>query len=361
MQALPIELNPLISFVIPTYNFGKYIEQTIRSINDGVNTLKLKEFEIVVLDGGSKDDTTIIIENLAQEYGNIRYQKNLQRGGIDADLNDAVELAVGKYIWLFSADDILINAWDVSLIPLLEKNNDVYLIPAKLCDINMKELRKNPIFSTKEYNKSKSYNFTGQDSEIKNYLEDALTLEALFSFMSSILIKRKIWYKLEKQEKYFGSCWAHSVRIIPIIYQNSNITYINQYLIYKRSGNDSFMEHGLVHRISIAVDGWGMIIEEFFKDKYIKQVLYKLLQKDISIILFIYAKISADKNEMNELNRMYNLLFNNWLEEDANTKWHWIYKLIPNSLLITKLIKPVLPFLVKLRHNLRDLKKPISK
>ena len=90
--------RPLLSFAIPTYNFGKFIAETVKTIEDGAEILALSQFEIVILDGGSKDDTGNIVYGLAEKYKNIRYIKQAERGGIDRDINSVAEMTMGKKI-----------------------------------------------------------------------------------------------------------------------------------------------------------------------------------------------------------------------------------------------------------------------
>ena len=232
----------MLSFVIPTYNFGKFIGETVTSITEGVASIGQKDYEIIILDGGSNDETNDVVANLASKYKNIIYKKNSTRGGIDRDLNEVAGMASGNYIWFFSADDILVSGWDLVIAPLLSKKNDIYLVPAELCDLQMKVLRKNPIFRIVEDNKSFNFSFDFDKAAIRSYLEKANTLEALFSFMSSIIIKKAIWDELKDRPDYYGSCWAHCAKIIPTLFGRVTIEYVNQYLIKKRGGNDSFME-----------------------------------------------------------------------------------------------------------------------
>jgi len=292
----------LLSFAIPTYNFGKFISETIKSILDGAEILSHDRFEIVVLDGGSTDDTENVVKSIYCRYRNIRYIRQKNRGGIDRDMDKVASLARGQYIWLFSADDHLITGWDRYLLPQLEKNMDLVLVPAVLCDIKMHPLRENPIFKECDGKDAVQFDLNGDIQSLKKYLNRIVTLEALFSFMSAIVIKRSLWNKLEVREDYYGSCWAHCARLIPLLFRSTTITYLNNYLILKRGGNDSFMENGFVARIGIAVEGWSRIIQEFFDNEEQRKILCEALRRDMPILLFIYAKITAkNKTEIKRL------------------------------------------------------------
>jgi glycosyltransferase involved in cell wall biosynthesis len=336
----------LISFAIPTYNFGKFIEETVRSVEDGVEILKLNQFEIVILDGGSTDQTDEVVQTLSEEYKNIRYIKQATRGGIDRDINTVAELTTGKYIWLFSADDLLVPGWDKYIIPLLSTEAELFLVPAILCNIKMIPLRPNPIFLNCEGDNPIEFEISPENDSLVNYLNRAATLEALFSFLGAILVKADFWRSLPAREDYYGSCWAHCTRLIPGFFKNIRVTYLNQFLIKKRGENDSFMENGLIARIGIAVNGWGKIINEFFTENRHKQILFDKLRKDMPILLFVYAKISAkEKNEIKRLNAMAKFLLIESCPTSTTKFNYFIYRLTPASPLLNAIILPFLPTL----------------
>lgn len=347
--------QPLLSFAIPTYNFGKFIGETIKSIIEGAATLNDDEYEIVVLDGGSDDDTALVVTELALQHRNVRYERNPVRGGIDRDLNEVAGMVNGTYVWFFSADDLLVNGWDRHIFPLLERQKDIYLVPAELCDYSMRHLRNNPIFSV-DNTESIEFHFDGDARSIDAYLKRVNTLEALFSFMSTVIVKNDVWRKLKERPDYFGSCWAHCARLLPSLFQATTIVYVNKYLIKKRGGNDSFMENGFVSRIGIAVNGWGRIILEFFDKHSQRDLLFQALRKDMPILLFIYAKISAkDKQEIKLLDAMSRDLYLTW-----STTWmakiHYIfYCIVPGSTILNRVLEPHLPLLIRIRHKIKSL------
>lgn len=347
-----MDARPLISFCIPTYNFGRFIAETVTSIEDGAVFHSPNDFEIVILDGGSKDDTDTVVAGLVEKYDNIRYVKQAERGGIDRDMDTVAGLARGKYIWLFSSDDLLEYGWDKWVWPLLENTApDVLLVPAVLCDINMKVLRGNPIFRGGANNEPIVFDIVPHSGSLLDYLNKSETLEALFGFMSALIIRSDTWNVMPNRPDYFGSCWAHCARLIPLLYRKTNIVYLNHFLIMKRGGNDSFMENGFVSRISIAVDGWNKIIEEFFMDVKFRNILYTRLRHDMPILLFIYAKITAkNASEIAHLDSMAGLLYFDKRENYKNLVHYLFYKLVPASAGLNLIIAPILPWLIKIRH-----------
>jgi len=91
---------PKISVIIPTYNYGKYIERAI----DSVLEQSYRSFEIVVVDDGSTDNTRLIIERKDKEKVRYFYQENK---GASAARNKGVKESKGKYLIFLDADDAL--------------------------------------------------------------------------------------------------------------------------------------------------------------------------------------------------------------------------------------------------------------
>lgn len=93
--------SPAISVCIPTYNGADFISETIKSVLNQ----SLQDFEIVVSDDGSTDDTVKIIKSFKDER--ITKIDCLQRVGAEANWNNAVALANGNLIKLLCQDDII--------------------------------------------------------------------------------------------------------------------------------------------------------------------------------------------------------------------------------------------------------------
>lgn len=93
--------NPLVSVVLPAYNAAAHIDAAIASIR----AQTFAEFELIVVNDGSKDDTLARIEAHAAEDARIRVISRENRGLI-ATLNEAIGLARGDLIARMDADDV---------------------------------------------------------------------------------------------------------------------------------------------------------------------------------------------------------------------------------------------------------------
>ena len=92
--------KPLISVIVPCYNHENYVTQCIESIMNQTFT----DFELIVIDDGSKDNSPTILKELQQKYG---FQLILQQNqGVSATLNKALkEFAFSKYVTFCASDD----------------------------------------------------------------------------------------------------------------------------------------------------------------------------------------------------------------------------------------------------------------
>ena len=95
------EALPLISFIIPTYNCGRYLKRAIESIlSQGLNKL-----EIIVVDDKSTDDTQSILQKYYGNNPSVRIICNIENKNLSFSRNIGLDIARGKYIFFLDADD----------------------------------------------------------------------------------------------------------------------------------------------------------------------------------------------------------------------------------------------------------------
>lgn len=98
------DLGPVtVTVVTATYNYGEYIAETLGS----VQAQTLTDWECIVVDDASTDDTTAVVQAIASLDPRIRYVRLERNGGVSAARNRALGMARGRYIQLLDADDLL--------------------------------------------------------------------------------------------------------------------------------------------------------------------------------------------------------------------------------------------------------------
>ena len=96
---------PYISICIPAYNMENYIEKVILSILNQ----SFQDFEIIIVDDFSLDNTRNIIKRLKLNDNRIKLINHSKNSGVYNSRVDAILLSKGKYILLMDPDDMLIN------------------------------------------------------------------------------------------------------------------------------------------------------------------------------------------------------------------------------------------------------------
>lgn len=117
---------PLFSVVIPAYNRADFIIPTV----DSVLAQDDSDFEVIVIDDGSTDDTEEVILRNYGHTDKVRYfkQQNSERG---AARNKGIALAQGKYVVFLDSDDLMHVGHLSALREIIEKNPAINFLATK--------------------------------------------------------------------------------------------------------------------------------------------------------------------------------------------------------------------------------------
>ncbi|MCR5452581.1 MAG: glycosyltransferase [Lachnospiraceae bacterium] len=91
----------MVSIITPVYNGSKYLSETIESVIRQTYT----DWEMIIIDDGSSDDSYEIAQNYSEKDGRIKAFSQ-QNGGSAAARNNGLKRAQGRYIALLDADDL---------------------------------------------------------------------------------------------------------------------------------------------------------------------------------------------------------------------------------------------------------------
>ncbi|MGO2275499.1 glycosyltransferase [Pseudoalteromonas nigrifaciens] len=93
--------NDIISVYIPTHNRSEFLKRAVNSVLNQTYT----NFEIIIVDDGSSDDTELVVKHYLNEFDNIVYLKHTVPKGACAARNAAISVAKGMYITGLDDDD----------------------------------------------------------------------------------------------------------------------------------------------------------------------------------------------------------------------------------------------------------------
>lgn len=116
------------SIIVPVYNVEKYIDQCISSILSQT----YKEYEVILVNDGSKDSCGVICDNYAQNNERIK-ALHKENGGLSSARNAGLDVAEGEYVLFLDSDDY----WDDSMMlqkiheSICKTNSDIYVFGMK--------------------------------------------------------------------------------------------------------------------------------------------------------------------------------------------------------------------------------------
>ncbi|MDJ1179457.1 glycosyltransferase family A protein [Roseofilum sp. BLCC_M91] len=133
--------SPLVSIIIPTYNYGLFISEAIDSVFS--SSLSKEELEIIVVDDGSTDDTADRIR--AYQNDLIYIQQN--NSGKAKATKVGIDRATGKYLFNLDADDLFLPEKLEKVVNCFESDRDLVHVshPAIYWDVNNDKKEIEPI------------------------------------------------------------------------------------------------------------------------------------------------------------------------------------------------------------------------
>ena len=120
----------MISIIIPIYNAEKYLERTFLCLKNQMFT----DFEVLLIDDGSKDNSSLICKKVASEDNRFRYYYQ-ENQGVSAARNNGISLSKGKYITFIDSDDIIPENYLQQLYDALINNN----ADISFCDVSVSQ------------------------------------------------------------------------------------------------------------------------------------------------------------------------------------------------------------------------------
>jgi len=244
-----VKSRPLISVITISYNSAETIQRTIKS----VLTQDFKNFEYIVIDGGSTDGTKAILE---QNDDNIDYWASEKDNGIYDAMNKGAKAAKGKYLYFLNSDDYFYNDQVLAEVGGKMRKDNVDLIIGKIIKVY-------PKYNVKKF---------------KKYSEKLLKKGVMPFHQASFVLKRLFWqvggfYDKYKSSGDFDFFCKLSRKQIKVNYLNSVIA------IFKAGGMSSQKKISLVETFKIIKRHFGVIwaLKFALKKIVIEQGLKKIL------------------------------------------------------------------------------------
>lgn len=217
--------NLLLSIAIPTYNRAKYLKETLENLVFLINKEGPGLCEIQVSDNCSSDNSVETLNEFSQKYEFVRFQVNHQTIGPEINLLKSLKNSRGRYLWIFSDDDLLTEGSIRAILEIIEKHQPAYIY-ANYAHYNL-DLK----------TKIKSGRKIKEDLIIVSPDEVIKKLGFNIFFMCSNIIKSDFFKELPDLEPFTGSIFLHLYMILNII--RKGISYCSALERVKQRGGNS--------------------------------------------------------------------------------------------------------------------------
>ncbi len=197
-----IQLDPVVTIVIPVYNNFDYTYKCLQSILENSEDTS---YEIIIADDNSSDETI----NLAQYAQNITIIKDGINRGFLLNCNNAAQYARGTYILFLNNDTQVQSQWLSSLVELIESDATIGMVGSKLVYPDGKLQEAGGII----WNDASGWNYGHRDDPTKpeyNYVKEVDYISG-----ASLMIKKTLWETIGGFDE----------RYVPAYYEDSDLAF----------------------------------------------------------------------------------------------------------------------------------------
>lgn len=134
--------NPLVSIIIPTFNRAHLIVETL----DSVLAQTYSNWECIVVDDGSTDNTEAIVMNYVEKDARFQYHPRPEKykSGGNGARNYGFELSKGEYVNWFDSDDIMLSNFLSDKIFFVNQGYDLIILNGSYVDEKLKFIKEIP-------------------------------------------------------------------------------------------------------------------------------------------------------------------------------------------------------------------------
>ena len=214
----------LISIIVPIYNSGRYLRQCL----DSIINQSYKNFEVLLINDGSVDDSAMICKEYVEKDSRIRYFEN-ENGGVSSARNFGIKHSRGEYITFIDSDDwVEPNYLEIFYKTIKEKDADI--IVANYCTFRENDAMF--LFHVAETNEALVFQ---PDDAFFNYMFSTFGTDISWGSACSKLFKKSLFERL-----YFSEdiSWAEDFDLMYKLFL------VSKCIVYLYKAPYCYRDHG---------------------------------------------------------------------------------------------------------------------
>jgi len=252
------------SIIVPVYNVEKYLRKCLESLISQT----YNNFEIIIINDGSPDDSQLIIDEYLVKFPNLIKSYKKENGGLSDARNYGINKASGEFIIFVDSDDYIDCELLSNLNKVIENSEKIDIIAYNAKTVYLEDNEKSEIIKKPEFCNSDGDNAIKILIDGKQYFEPAW----LYAFNKEYWDKNNFQFAKGRYHEDFG--------LIPeTIIKAKNVTSIDYVGYYYMQTSNSIMRNNNAEKykkraydILYHFDNLYKISEEYIKDEEVKKM-----------------------------------------------------------------------------------------
>lgn len=264
------DIKPFFSVVIPLYNKQSHIKETIESVLNQT----FQDFEIVVVNDGSKDDSAKIVESIQDNRIRLIHQEN---AGVSVARNRGIKEAISDYVAFLDADDLWKIDYLETIYDLIQKHPNAGLYATAY------EMQ-----SKNKTRKLKIKGFEFNEGIIPNYFEsivkgDYIVWTSVVCVPKKVFFDSNIWFPVGETRGEDQYVWARIALEYDMAYNTRVCSIYNLYTENSTSGSVSnYIEpRNFLLDLKTHKSTKNNVELNFWLDKYLEREIFNSIKSNI--------------------------------------------------------------------------------
>lgn len=266
-----LSTTPLLSIAIPTFNRAQFLRINLKRLLCEIKKIDQNQVEILVSDNASEDGTDIVVRDAVKSGLPVRYLRNKQNIGSDANFAQCFNMARGRYVVIMGDDDLFsIGALGELLTELEKAPKEGYGV---VC------------MRPYAYDRDPDKEFPGGQGESLSYppSEFLIKIAHLLTFISSLVINKELLNGIDANQFCGGQLVQVHLALRAALFGSRNLVMTKYMLACFRSSSPAF-DYGKVFVLEL-----GGILDEHVQFGLCRETIDKIEKRMLSTLLVYLA------------------------------------------------------------------------